>query len=49
MERVEASARQPPSEVPEVVAHHRARKAGRNRAEEVDAAGGGEYPGGQQD
>jgi hypothetical protein len=49
MERVEASARQPPSEVPEVVTHHRAPEAGRNRADEVHAAGGGEDPRGQQD
>ena len=49
MERVEASAREPPSEVPEVVTNYRAPESGRNRAEEVHAAGGGEYPRGQQD
>ena len=49
MERVEASARQPPSEVPEVVTHHRAPESGRNGADEVHAAGGGEDPRGQQD
>ncbi len=49
MERVEASARQPPSKIPEMVTNHCAPDSGRNGAEEVHAAGGGNYPRGQQD
>ena len=49
MECVEASARQPPSEVPEVVTNHRAPESGHNRPDEVHSAGGGKYPRGQQD
>ena len=49
MERSEGPSSQPPPEVPQMVAGHRACDADRDRAEEFRSAGGGEHAGGQQD